>query len=466
MTETTVTMPQLGESVVEGTIGQWLKAVGERVAKYEPLVEVITDKVNTEIPSPVSGVLQAILVKEGATVPVGTPIAVLAADAAEAAAEPQGADKAAGSAPQAAPAGASAPAGWGAPPPAAGAPTANPPAAGAGSEASPAAGAAFAAGDAPLPRGVYSPLVRRLAKEHGLHLRQVRGAGAGGRVTKRDVLAYVAQRGAAAPAAAWPAAAPAPPAGSAEPPPAGTLAATAGPPVSREPGDEVIAPDAIRRAIAQRMVQSKQTVPHAWTMVEVDVTSLVAWREQIKEEFRRREGVDLTYLPFFIKAVVESLKEFPRLNASWQDDGIVVKKRIHIGVAVVFEHGLVVPAIHDADRLSIAGLGQRLADLIGRARAGKLGLDDVQGGTITVNNTGAFGSVASYPIISPPQAAIVTMEAIVRRPVVVGDAIGIRSMMNVCLSFDHRVTDGLYVGRFLQSVRRRLEGFGPDTALY
>jgi len=186
----------------------------------------------------------------------------------------------------------------------------------------------------------------------------------------------------------------------------------------------------------------------------------------MKEEFRRREGVDLTYVPFFIKAVVESLKEFPRLNASWQDDRIVVKKRIHIGVAVGLEDGLVVPVIRDADRLSIAGIARTLADLVGRARAGKLTLEDVQGATITVNNTGAFGSVASYPIISPPQAAIITMEAIVRRPVVVGDAIGIRSMMNVCLSFDHRVTDGLYVGRFLQSVRRRLEGFGPDTALY
>jgi len=201
-------------------------------------------------------------------------------------------------------------------------------------------------------------------------------------------------------------------------------------------------------------------------MIEVDVTRLVALREGMKEEFRRREGVDLTYVPFFIKAVVESLKEFPRLNASWQDDRIVVKKRIHIGVAVGLEDGLVVPVIRDADRLSIAGIARTLADLVGRARAGKLTLEDVQGATITVNNTGAFGSVASYPIISPPQAAIITMEAIVRRPVVVGDAIGIRSMMNVCLSFDHRVTDGLYVGRFLQSVRRRLEGFGPDTALY
>lgn len=411
MSLTTVTMPQLGESVVEGTIGAWLKAVGDRVEKYEPLVEVITDKVNTEIPSPVSGVVKEILVEAGATVKVGTPIAVLSAD-----------EEAGGAEHSAAPA-ATAPG-----------PSPDP--------------AAVTPG---LPRGVYSPLVRRLAAEYGIDLRQVKGTGAGGRVTKRDVLAYAAKQGGVA--AVHRAAAPAPafaPAGAA---PAGA--------------DEVIIPpDPMRRAIAQRMAQSKQTIPHAWTMIEVDVTRLVALREGMKEEFRRREGVDLTYVPFFIKAVVESLKEFPHLNASWQDDRIVVKKRIHVGVAVGLEDGLVVPVLRDADRLSIAGIARALADLVNRARAGKLTLEDVQGATITVNNTGAFGSVASYPIISPPQAAIITMEAIVRRPAVIGDAIGIRSMMNVCLSFDHRVTDGLYVGRFLQSVRRRLEGFGPDTALY
>ncbi|OUM98608.1 MAG: branched-chain alpha-keto acid dehydrogenase subunit E2 [Firmicutes bacterium ZCTH02-B6] len=438
MSLTTVTMPQLGESVVEGTIGAWLKAVGDRVEKYEPLVEVITDKVNTEIPSPVSGVVQEILVEAGATVKVGTPICVLAAD------EPAGAAETSAAVRDAAQARSQ------------GAP-------GAGGEA--------------LPRGVYSPLVRRLAAEYAIDLRQVKGTGAGGRVTKRDVLAYVAEQGrqaaghAAAPsptaagaaAAGAPAAAPAPALGlgaEATPALAEVAAAPAGP-------DEVVTPaDPMRRAIAQRMAQSKQTIPHAWTMMEVDVTRLVALREGMKEEFRRREGVDLTYVPFFVKAVVESLKDFPLLNASWQDDRIVVKKRIHIGVAVGLEDGLVVPVIRDADRLSIAGLARSLADLVSRARAGKLTVDDVQGATITVNNTGAFGSVASYPIISPPQAAIITMEAIVRRPVVIGDAIGIRSMMNICLSFDHRVTDGLYAGRFLQSVKRRLEGFGPDTAVY
>lgn len=452
MAQTTVTMPQLGESVVEGTIGTWLKSVGDRVEQFEPLVEVITDKVNTEIPAPVSGVLQTILVEEGATVAVGTPLAVLLADRVEEdGAGPAGAEV------SAAPGGsANAP---GAATASAGAGAAGEAVAAVGAAVAPGAGTAGGAAAAePLPRGVYSPLVRRLAKEYGIDLRQVPGTGAGGRVTKRDVLAYAARLAPSAETVS-----PSRPAAGVPSAPAPVAAAPV--PVVREPGDQVLAPDPMRRAIAQRMTQSKQTVPHAWTMVEVDVTGLVRWRERIKEDFRRREGVELTYLPFFIQAVVESLKEFPHLNASWQDDGIVLKKRIHIGVAVGLGHGLVVPVIRDADRLSVAGLAQALADLVGRARAGQLGLDDVQGATFTVNNTGAFGSVASYPIISPPQAAIVTMEAIVRRPVVIDDAIAIRSMMNVCLSFDHRVTDGLYAGRFLQTVKRRLESLGPDTAL-
>ncbi len=440
-------MPQLGESVVEGTIGTWLKAVGDRVEKYEPLVEVVTDKVNTEIPSPVSGVVQAILVEAGTTVPVGTPIAVLAADAEDCGEHASGTGKTGG-----------------APFAAVLAPTGD----GSGATARPAAASVAGAG-APLPRGVYSPLVRRLAAEYGVDLRQVPGTGAGGRVTKRDVLAFVEGQGLSVP--------PGKPAVTASGVVTAPLAPSMGPAAAAPdprafPGaaagldDLVIPADPMRRAIAQRMSQSKQTVPHAWTMVEVDVTPLVALRERAKEDFHRREGVSLTYVPFFIKAVVESLKEFPHLNASWQDDRIVVKKRIHIGVAVGLEDGLVVPVIRDADRLSISGLARSLADLVGRGRAGKLTVDDVQGATFTVNNTGAFGSVASYPIISPPQAAIITMEAIVRRPVVIGDAIGIRCMMNVCLSFDHRVTDGLYAGRFLQSVKRRLEAIGPDTPLY
>lgn len=443
MPRKTITMPQLGESVVEGTVGKWLKAPGDRVERFEPLVEVITDKVNTEIPSEYSGIVVELLVAEGETVAVGTPLAVI-----------ETVDAGAEEAPAPPPSHAPAPAAE-----AFGSAIATEPSRAA--TAAELARAAVAAGE--LPRGVYSPLVRRLAREYGVDLRQIRGTGAGGRVTKADVLAYVARREAEA----------------AEARPSAPEPATAVSPVARleragapaaepvlEPGDQLIVPDAMRSAIARHMSASKQTVPHAWTMTEVDVTQLVALRQAKKDAFQAAEGVSLTYLPFFIKAVVDSLKQFPLLNATWQGERIIVKKRINVGVAVGLEDGLIVPVIHDADRLSIAGLAHALADLTTRARAGRLRLEDVQGGTITVNNTGAFGSVASYPIIHQPQAAIITMEAIRRAPVVVGDAIGIRSVMNVCISFDHRVTDGLYVGRFLQSLKERLESYGPDTPLY
>lgn len=419
MSRVTITMPQLGESVVEGTVGSWLKAVGDEVKRFEPLVEVITDKVNTEIPSEFGGILQEILVEEGATVSVGTPLAVLEVEAADGAASSSEAAPTLGPAGQAASVSESA-----------AVPTPTPTA------------EHQRRVDDGLPRGVYSPLVRRLAREHDIDLLQVTGTGAGGRVTKADVLAFIEghERAVAVPT----------------PPTAVKVA----------PGDEVITPDPMRRAIARHMSASKQTVPHAWTMMEVDVSQLVALRQAHKNAFFAAEGVALTYVPFFIKAMVESVKQFPHLNATWQDERIVVKKRIHVGIAVGLDDGLVVPVLRDADRLSIAGLAHAVADLVERARAGKLSLDDLEGGTITVNNTGAFGSVASYPIINEPQAAIITMETIRRTPVVVGDAIGIRSMMNICLSFDHRVTDGLYAGRFLQSVKQRLESYEPGEVVY
>lgn len=436
MARETVTMPQLGESVVEGTVSKWLKAPGEAVGRFESLVEVITDKVNTEIPSPVAGVLVEVLVEEGATVSVGTPLAVLevegaGGEAAEAKAPPKAEAVVAPEAVSKTPA-----------------------------PAAPATPAAAAPVDE-LPRGVYSPLVRRLAQEHGVPLPDVSGTGAGGRVTKRDVLAYVEARGAApAPAVAPTPAAPAPTSVPAAP------AAAPTPAPAPAPGDQIIVPDAMRRAIAQHMTASTQTIPHAWTMMEADVTNLVKLRAAKKDAFYASEGVGLTFMPFFIKAAVEAIKRFPHVNSTWQDDRIVVKKRINVGIAVGLDDGLVVPVIHDADRLSIAGLAQALSDLVDRARDGKLTVEDMQGGTFTVNNTGAFGSVASAPIINSSQAAILTMETIRRTPAVVGDAIGIRSLMNMCISFDHRVTDGLYVGRFLQTVKQGLEAYGPDTPLY
>lgn len=432
MSRETVTMPQLGESVVEGTVGKWLKAPGEAVGRFESLLEVMTDKVNTEIPSPAAGVLVEVLVEEGETVKVGTPLAVLeVAEGAPAVATPE--EPVDVSAEEVV--------------------SADGPTEVGDAGISESMTVASVSGDGEtLPRGVYSPLVRRLAKEHRINLLQVTGSGAGGRVTKRDVLAFV-ERAAAAPAASAVAA-------------PGARAVAVIPPVAREAGDELIVPDGMRRTIADHMVASTQTIPHAWMMVETDVSELVSLRAEHKDAFLTVEGFGLTYVPFFIKAVVEAIKRFPHVNATWQDEGIIVKKRINVGIAIGLDDGLVVPVIHDADRLSIAGLARALADLIERARSGKLTVDDMRGGTFTVNNTGVFGSVASAPIINSPQAAILTMEAIRRMPVAVGDAIGLRSLMNMCISFDHRVTDGLYVGRFMQTVKELLEAYGPNTALY
>ncbi len=435
---TTITMPQLGESVAEGTIGKWLKAQGERIERDEPLVEIITDKVNAEIPSPVAGVIERIVVPEGQTVPVGAELVVIGD----------------GSSLKEVVAGVG---------------EAEPAAAGQEDGASPAAATAELAervetgatrGDGEAAPKRASPLVRKLAREHEVDLSLVRGSGLGGRVTKNDILAYIEGRGQVAAPAAGPATA-ARPAAPAAPAPAPR------PGVQVAPDEELVPLSPMRRAIAEHMARSVQTAPHAWAMMEVDATALVKLRESLLGPWQAREGFELTYLPFFVKAVVAALRENPPLNARWTEQGVVLKKRISIGIAVAVPDGLVVPVIPDADQKSIAGLAHGIRDLAGRARAGRLSLDDIQGGTFTVNNTGALGSIASGPIINQPQAGIITMEAIVKRPVVVAeDAIAIRSMLNTCLSFDHRVTDGAEALRFLHSVKRWVEAYGPDTPIY
>lgn len=434
MADTPILMPQLGESVTEGTIARWLKQPGERVEKYEALAEVITDKVNAEIPSPVAGVVTQILAPEGATVAVRQEICRIDETGAAGGAAAETATELPAAAPDEATF--ANPSGPVLPP---ATPPATPPAAPAGAPSS-----ARAAGR-------YSPAVLKLAQENNVDLSQVVGTGLEGRVTRKDILSYVEKGG--------------PPAGQ-----AGTAAAAA-PQAAKDiaglqPGDEVIQADVVRRRIAERMVQSKHEAPHAWSVVEADATGLVRLRQAHKDEFKRREGVDLTYLPFVIKAVGESLKEYPWVNSSWNNGTIIVKRRINISLAVATETALVVPVIKDADQKSISGLAHAVTDLATRARAGKLTLDDISGGTFTVDNTGSFGSIMSQPIINPPQAAIITFEAIVQRPVVRDDAIAIRSMVNLCLSLDHRVLDGVVAGRFLQAVRRRLEGYGPETSFY
>jgi 2-oxoisovalerate dehydrogenase E2 component (dihydrolipoyl transacylase) len=415
-----IKMPQLGESVTEGTVDRWLKKEGDHIKRDEPLVEVVTDKVNAEIPSPFEGTLVKISVAEGVTIPIGTELAIM---------EVPGLDsEPAASAPAAAAA---------APAASAPAPSAPPPAA-----------VAAEAPAAEAGRTRLSPAVRRLVDEHGVDPAQIRGSGAGGRVTRDDVLAYVAERQAATAAAAA-----APPVPTAPPRPAPVAADGA--------REELVRLSVMRRSIAEHMTRSLATSPHAWTLQEVDVTELVRYREAEKEGFRQRNGTALTYLPFVAQVLCDALHEFPFLNSSWTDDGIVLKRYVNLGIAVAIPDGLIVPVVRDADRLGFADLARAINDLAERARSKQLKPDEVQGGTFTLNNTGATGSVASQPIINQPQAAIVTTESIMRRPVVIGDGIAIRHMMNMCLSFDHRIIDGMTAGQFLNFIKARLESWTP-----
>ncbi|MHB1953700.1 MAG: dihydrolipoamide acetyltransferase family protein [Sulfobacillus sp.] len=424
----TVLMPQLGESVTEGTLGQWLKKVGDSVDKYESLLEVTTDKVNAEVPSPVAGTISKILVEEGQTVPVGTPICEIAVEGGESATVE---DEAATGTEESSPA-----------------------------QPQPTQETASAPQD-DAHRGRYSPAVRRLAKETGVDPLTVQGTGAGGRVTRNDILQASQHKASTAPAAA-----PKPAAAPALAPSAPPAVAAAGAPAAVDADDTFIPVTNVRRVIAERMVRSKQTVPHAWLMVEADVTGLVALREKLKTEFKTREGVNLTYVPFMLRAIVEALRAVPMMNAQWNGDTIVMKKHINIGMAAATDRGLIVPVVRDADQKNIVGLAKASQDLVQRSRTGRLTMDDLSGGTFTLDNTGAVGTVLTYPIINAPEVGIVTMESIVKRPVVVNDMIAVRSMVNVCLSFDHRVVDGAEAGLFVRTIKQHLESITPQTSIY
>lgn len=470
-----LTMPQLGESDVEGTVIRWLKAPGEQVRAEEPLVEIETEKVTVEIPSPFAGVLTRVLVQEGDTVPVGADLAIIADEAeapppAQGAVDPAVEPRATSPSPVSLSAAAE---------PTAAAPTVATPRIDRGS----ANGAVATNMEEQAGRPRYSPAVLRLANEHRVDLASIPGTGLNGRVTRKDVVRFVEEGGArlaaASPTNNLPAEGPPTrraldttltvPAASAQAPPqsspATTPAAGSPPAPAARDDEEIIRPSITRLTIARNMVRAAQTIPTAWMVVETDVTGLVRLRERWREEFRRREGTDLTYLPFVIQAVVQALGEQPLLNSQWRDDQIVLKKRINIGIAVGSEDGLIVPVIHEAGRLSIAGLAHAVSDLAERTRSRKLRLEDVQGGTFTVDNTGVFGSLISQPIINPPQCAILSTEAIMRRPVVRNDAIAIRSMMNLCISFDHRIVDGSHVGPFMLGIKRRLEAITADVPL-
>jgi 2-oxoisovalerate dehydrogenase E2 component (dihydrolipoyl transacylase) len=458
---TKITMPQLGESVSEGTVGRWLKNEGDTIKRDEVLVEIVTDKVTAEYPSPVSGRLVKILAKEDETVKVGAEIAEIEETGATTSTAASSTSAAATSSPAAA---------SNAAPPA---PAASTSSATASTTTSAAPTAALSAAPAPSPiaygatngggaaRGVavqekVSPLARRLAQEHNVDLGAIQGTGESGRVRKEDILAYVEQRG-AQPAAVAPAAVPAMP----------TAPAPVAPALTPLAGDELVTPSPARRAIAEHMVRSKHTSPHAYTLVEVDVTGLSRWLDQHKDEFKRREGYGISFQTFVIKAVVEALKEHPYLNASWTEDGkILLRKQIAIGISIALENNLIVPVIKNADTLNLAGIARAVADLVSRARANRLMPADVQGATFTVNNPGVFGTLISMAVINQPNAGILTMDAVTKRPVVVDDAIAIRSMMYMSLSFDHRILDGLIAAGFLGAIKRRLESWGPEIDVY
>jgi 2-oxoisovalerate dehydrogenase E2 component (dihydrolipoyl transacylase) len=484
---TTITMPQLGETVTEGTVAQWLKKPGDAVEKYEAFVEVSTDKVNAEVPAPVTGVIRELIVQEGETVPTGAPIAII--DEVGAGTETPAPNGSASPSEQVAAASGHRTAhgddltaeanrqGSDDPVPGGNVGLGGP------SFSAPAGGASNGAGgggtidkiitqDGASVNGMrVSPAVRRLAREHQIDLARVRGTGDHGRITANDILAAAK----AGPSAGVAATITADNAEFVAPAPQPTASATAAPPrapstakpsyAAAQPGDLIPLTQA-RKIIAQRMVESKHTAPHAWTMVEVDVTNVWKWRVREKDAFEKAYGAKLTLLPFFIRAVVESLAKFPLMNSSFTDEGIRVHRDVNVGIAIAAEGNLVVPVIRHTDQLSIKGIALAAAELIDKARRGKLGADDLAGGTFTVNNTGANGAILSAPILVPGQTGIVTTEAVVKRPVVRDDdSIAVRSMMNVCMSLDHRVVDGAVASGFLSDLKKRLEAMGPTGSL-
>jgi 2-oxoisovalerate dehydrogenase E2 component (dihydrolipoyl transacylase) len=433
-----ITMPQLGESVTEGTISKWLVQPGDTVKKYDPLAEVMTDKVNAEVPSSFSGTIKELVAGEGDTLSVGELICYIDTEEGSSTAEPAPSKKEEKAA---------------------------------DTDSAPVSNAASAPKKDTAARGRYSPAVVRMASEHGIDLNQVEGTGQSGRITRKD-LQQIIDSGQIPTADNIPAASPSAAVSenkqvTAVHPKESTTGLK---PITVEsmPGDIEIPVTGIRKAIAQNMVRSKHEAPHAWTMVEVDVTNLVEYRNSVKSDFKSKEGYNITFLPFFIKAVVESLKEFPQLNSMWAGDKIIQKKDINISIAVATDDALYVPVIKNADEKSIKGIARDVKELADKVRTNKLSGDDMKGGTFTVNNTGSFGSVMSTPIINYPQAAILSVESIVKRPVVMNNGmIAVRDMVNLCLSLDHRVLDGLVCGRFLARVKERLENMTKEnTSIY
>ncbi|EZP61855.1 dihydrolipoamide acetyltransferase family protein [Exiguobacterium acetylicum] len=413
----TLTMPQLGESVTEGTISMWLVKPGDTVKKYDPIAEVITDKVTAEVPSSFDGVIEKLLAEEGDTLQVGDAIVTMQVNggSTEVAATEQEV---------------------------------------------PAVEETTTADTSMKKR--YSPAVLKLSGEHGIDLEQVTGTGAGGRITRKDLLKLIESGAIPTPQTTEPKpeAKTAPVAPPTEAPSAPKRPVSA--PQATETGDIEIPTAGVRQAIASNMVRAKHEAPHAWLMIEVDVTNLVEARNRHKDAFFKQEGVKLTFLPFFMKATVEGLKKHPIMNSTWAGDKIIQKKAINLSLAVATQDALFVPVVKNADELSIKGIARAIDDFGKRAQAGTLSSAEMQGGTFTVNNTGSFGSIQSAPILNFPQAAILSVESIVKRPVWVNGMFAARDMVNLCMSIDHRVLDGLVAGQFLQTVKQALESIDPN----
>ncbi|MRI67789.1 2-oxo acid dehydrogenase subunit E2 [Gracilibacillus thailandensis] len=417
MTVLRINMPQLGESVTEGTVSNWLVQVGDYVEKYDAIAEVMTDKVNAEVPSSYSGVIKELIAEEGETIEVGQLMCYIEAEGEE--------NEQASSAP---------------------APESN---------------------DEPSVeqnmKTRYSPVVMRLAGEHQIDLSTVTGSGKGGRITRKDIEKVIDSGQASIVDKTEPMSTQEESTAEQEDLEEFTPPIIRRKAVQAKPGDREIPVTGLRRTIAQNMVRSKTEIPHAWMMIEVDVTNLVAYRNAEKDKFKENEGYNLSYFAFFLNAVAKALKKFPELNSCWAGDKIIQRNEINLSIAVAHGHELYVPVIKNVDEKSIKGIAKEIAQLSNKARTGTLTKDDMEDGTFTVNNTGSFGSVESMGVINYPQSAILQVESIVKRPVIIDDMFAARDMVNLCLSLDHRVLDGVICGAFMSHVKAILENISSET---
>lgn len=411
-----INMPKLGESVTEGTISSWLVSVGDKVHKYDPIAEVMTDKVNAEVPSLFTGVITELVAQEGETLEVDELICYIDTEENGGTKENTESESVAVEPEK--------------------------------------AGSVQNDSDQSMKKR-YSPAVLRMAQENDIDLTHVNGSGKGGRITRKDIEKLIASGTAQMQKKEE---------SSLEPKQTESLPSSksADQPVTQT-GDIEIPVTGVRKAIAQNMVRSTQEIPHAWMTVEVDVTELVTYRKQIKDEFKQKEGFNLTFFAFFVKAVAQALKEYPHLNSAWAGDKIIQKKDVNLSIAVADDDQLFVPVVKYADEKSIKGIAKSISELAAKARTGKLTADDMQGGTFTVNNTGSFGSISSMGVINYPQAAILQVESIVKRPVIINDMFAARDMVNLSLSLDHRILDGLICGKFLGRVKEILEQMNKNT---